>query len=350
METCSPAPPESRQPEMPLPVKIVNAIGWTYVVLAVLGLIGIMVETSDVLVSICGLFPVSLAVGMLCSLKRGRRAWFVVPNAVLLTLVDGSCWLASEDVDGLLPLAVVLLLLLVAPIVLLSLPSARRWCDEKTCGAKSSNGCLIGVFLGVVVFLALFAWPWTMPSDVNGARANAMSLRGMSLAVANAQNNYDREAGAKWVDPSGCTNSTQYVELLFEHSGTNMNYKNVWCVAVNPPADDSFPLFVTANVNPRELLCPQDADRPLKLTCPKEWGGGCFNFCEKAAVIVRVSGASQVVNLKYATPRIIFRGGIPSPGPDTYFLTPTGRVDLVERQAQAGTVPQAGDSPCQRER
>jgi hypothetical protein len=36
---------------------------------------------------------------------------------------------------------------------------------------------------------------------------------------------------------------------------------------------------------------------------------------------------------KYFSPNRIFPNGIPKPGPETYFLTPTGRVDFVERQA-----------------
>ncbi len=90
--------------------------------------------------------------------------------------------------------------------------------------------------------------------------------------------------------------------------------------------------MVTANIDPRELLCSQDKDQPLKLTCPKEWGGTCFKVCEKAGVIVYKGGASQIFRNKYVRPSLIFSDGMPKPGPDTYFLTPTGRVDFVERQ------------------
>ena len=89
--------------------------------------------------------------------------------------------------------------------------------------------------------------------------------------------------------------------------------------------------MVTANIDPRELLRPSNEDQPLKLTCPKEWGGSCFKFCEKAGVIVY--GNTKIVKSKYARPNVIFPDGMPKPGTDTYFLTPTGRVDFVERQA-----------------
>jgi hypothetical protein len=55
------------------------------------------------------------------------------------------------------------------------------------------------------------------------------------------------------------------------------------------------------------------------------------------AVIVRAGGAAQIVRNIYLSPNRIFPDGIPKPNPDTYFLTPTGRVDIVERQAQLGT-------------
>ena len=154
-------------------------------------------------------------------------------------------------------------------------------------------------------------------------------------------NNGARESGKEWIDPASCSNSTQFVQMLCEKFKDDTGgyscdfgpYANVWCVAVNPPEDDSFPLIFTCNIDPRELLCPQDEDQPWKLTCPKTWGGTCFNFCENAAVIGCVGGAPHFLEGKYARSKFISRDGIPKPGPDTYFLTPTGRVDFVERQA-----------------
>ena len=54
------------------------------------------------------------------------------------------------------------------------------------------------------------------------------------------------------------------------------------------------------------------------------------------AVIVRAGGAAQIVRNVYLSPNRIFPDGIPKPNPDTYFLTPTGRVDLVEEQLGTG--------------
>ena len=143
------------------------------------------------------------------------------------------------------------------------------------------------------------------------------------------ENELAHAEGAEWIDPDSCTNSTQFIRALLEKVGeddakTASKYADCWCVAVNPPDDDQFPVVITANVDPHELLFPQDPDAPLKLTCPKERGGGCFDFCERAAVIVYKDGAAQIC-MKY-TPRV----DIPRPRPDTYFLSPTGRLTLPD--------------------
>ena len=87
----------------PLPVKIVEAIGWVYIVLAVLLLFRAVIElpsvpaTESICIGICFLVPTLLAVGMLVSLRRRRRGWFVVPNTMLLSLLVAGLALDSLD-------------------------------------------------------------------------------------------------------------------------------------------------------------------------------------------------------------------------------------------------------------
>ena len=185
--------------------------------------------------------------------------------------------------------------------------------------------------------LSLFAFFYaavSIPSCVSRPRTHVYVAETEAKAINCGldENNSSRENGGEWVDPSTCTNSTQFVNALYDKLGMERRHDE-WCIAVNPPNDDRFPVLFTANIDPRELLRPSNADRPLKLTCPKEWGGSCFKFCEKAGVIVYKGGITQIVKGKYARPKLIFLDDIPKPGPDTYFLTPTGRVDFVERQA-----------------
>ncbi len=335
----------------PLTVKIVEALGWTYVALAVLMLFYAVVHVASeplVLVCLCCLAPLVVSVGMLVSLRHGRHEWFVVPNTVLLALL--SAGLALDLLEhtslGLAVAGVASLILVAVPLILLYLPSSVQWFKEKRKDTAGTNGCLSSLFVCSAIFMAL-ALLAMMCTPARGrmvdGRKHAISVQSRDLFWCMANNNLAHESGEEWIDPFSCTNSTQFVQLLREKYGQELLHThfrmlrdtNIWCIAVKPPDVDAFPLIFTCNIDPRELLCPQDENQRLKLTCPKARCGTCFRFCEKAAVIVDVGGAAKVVENKYSRPNRIFPNGIPKPGPETYFLTPTGRVDIVERQAAA---------------
>ncbi len=330
----------------PLPVTIVEAIAWTYVALSLVGVLGAIVAecrgNGGALMSLFGIllagsFPLALFFGMVLSLRRGRRVWFIMPNSIVLFL----CLIVSVGVlcesmsAGALAFGLVALLLFAGPIVLLNLPVSTRWFKAKAKdGRPDALGCL-GVFLLLVLFLgAGLIAPSIFICSTFGlrhAQSQSMAMRGRNLYVFMMQDNQEHESGGDWIDPASFSNSTQFVQALWAKLGEDKApcpYPDSWCIAVNPPDNDKFPVMVTANIDPRELLRPSNADRLLKLTCPKEWGGSCFKFCEKAGVIVYKGGASQIFKNKYVRPSLIFNDGIPKPGPDTYFLTPTGRVDI----------------------
>ena len=339
----------------PLPVVIVEAIAWMYVMLSALLFVCAIVNAcrdggeslSGILfVFLYGLCLMSVPVGMAILLRRGRRLWFLVPNTIVMTLCFLGAITPCGDSMATLPFGLVALLLVIVPIVLLHLPSSSRWFNELSGDdAPDRCGCAIMVVVGVL-WLG-FVGPclsevYFSKIGMQNALSHAMAIRGRGLHSYICLNNHSRESGKDWVDASSCTNSTQFVSALWAKFGEDKGpcpYADVWCVAVNPPSDDQFPIFVTANIDPRELLRPQDEKQPLKLTCPKEWGGVCFRFCEKAAVVVNGGGLARVVKSKYSRSKVIFPNGIPKPGPDTYFLTPTGRVDFVERHTQPGTDP-----------
>ena len=321
----------------PLPVKIVEAIAWTYVALVVLGYVVGICLSGDPSLFIAAFFPLALTLGMVLSLRRGSRAWFVVPNSIVLFL----CLIVSVGVlcesmsAGALAFGLVALLLFAGPIVLLNLPVSTRWFKAKAeNGRPDSLGCL-GVFLLALLFVVGGS---IFPSIICyfrvgriNVQSQMMAMRGRNLYVLMMQDYQEHESGGDWIDPSSFSNSTQFVQALWAKLGDGKGScpcPDSWCVAVNPPDNDKFPVMVTANIDPRELLCSQDKDQPLKLTCPKEWGGTCFKVCEKAYVIVYKGGNTKIVKSKYARPNVIFRDGMPKPGTDTYFLTPTGRVDI----------------------
>ena len=341
----------------PIPVKIVEVIGWVYVALAVLLILVLVISSAFVVdhegeiwpLVLCGSFPLLLSLGMALSLRRGRRGWFLVPHTVILSLFL-LCAIASLCASASLGGAVVaglVVLLLVAPIVLLWCPSASRWFNEMS-GDDSPRpaGCALFMILVILGSIdgCIFS-DYLIRNARRTAMLNAMSFRARELSGIMAENEEANKAGAEWIDPAACTNSTQFIRALVEKAGHDIGCEDFWCVAVNPPDDDIFPVLVTANIDPRELLNPSDADARLTLVCPKKvWGGVCRDFCEMGAVVVYKSGVSQALKRKWARPRLMFRSAdstredIPVPRPDTYYLTPTGRV---ERLAVGGTRPAA---------
>ena len=196
----------------------------------------------------------------------------------------------------------------------------------------------------LIIVFAIFILPRVLPHNCISQEAGKWK---MSCSIIRPlrrlmwANDSARESGRDWIDPATCTNSIQFVQALCEKFKDDTGgyscdfglYAKIWCVAINPPKDDNFPLIFTCNIDPRELLSQTEVDRSLTLTCPKTWGGSCFNFCENAAVII--GGPSWFLKRKYLCPKFIFHYGIPKPNPNTYFLTPTGRVDLVEGKGSA---------------
>ena len=112
----------------PLPVKIVEALGWTYVAFVVLGCAVRICQSGDPTFFIAAIFPLVLTLGMVLSLRCGSRAWFVVPNTIVTLL----CLFGSAVA---LFLGLVALLLFVVPLVLLYMPTSTRWFK-----AKAENG------------------------------------------------------------------------------------------------------------------------------------------------------------------------------------------------------------------
>ena len=324
----------------PLPVLVLEFLAWVFFVIACCGAAfsllraafyvhyrsGFEMSRTLLLVLLAILFA-----ALLHAVRRARFAWFSIPPCVVMILVGG--FVSSHMDSALAGIGLFLLVCVVAlaPVVLLNLPKAKAWQREVfATGGKDKAGLMVALSLFAFFYAAV-----SIPSCVSQPRTHVYVAETEAKAINCGldENNSLREKGGEWVDPSTCTNSTQFVNALYDKLGMERRHDE-WCIAVNPPNDDRFPVLFTANIDPRELLCPQDEDQPLKLTCPKEWGGVCFKFCEKMGVVHYKNGVSQIVKW-HRSPKQIFCSGIPKPGPDTYFLTPTGRVDFVERQGSA---------------
>ena len=105
--------------------------------------------------------------------------------------------------------------------------------------------------------------------------------------------------------------------------------RETWIIAVNPPDDDSFPVVISANVDIAELLRPGDEQRLVALKCSEECGAPCLLHCLDSAVVARKSGEVYMSRGKAVSPDRVFGGPVPRRPSETYFLTPTGRLDLV---------------------
>ena len=130
---------------------------------------------------------------------------------------------------------------------------------------------------------------------------------------------------------STCSNSTQFVQALLGGRVGAYKYRQreTWIIAVNPPDADNFPVVVSANVDIAELLRPGDAQRRVALKCSEDLGAPCLLHCMGTAVVARKGGEVERVRGKTVTPALIFGSHVQRPPSETYFLTPTGRLDLV---------------------
>ena len=317
----------------PLPVRIVEALGWLYVVLAVV-IMGVTPfyylsrgEFPEAAMSgVASLCALALPAALVLALRQGRRAWFIWPHTVGVLVV----LMVAVAIPAMVA-AIVAGILLVSPFALLFRPEASRWFHEMSVGRKPDKfgGCAVAM-LCVLIVLAGSVMYVTGSAESGYAKASAMVCQEKAIYRAMAENRECRDVGGVYVDPSAYANSTDFIMALgssFEDVVSNLGrYTNIWCVVVNPPDNDSFPVLFTANINPFDLFHDEGACRSMSLTCPKKWGGECFGFCEKAAVVMRKGGLAQIVKGKYT------RGLFPLPGEKraqlevTYILTPTGRV------------------------
>ncbi len=139
----------------PLPVKIVEAIGWVYVALVVWWIMFLIVPARpfDWLgVMIGGFLMLSLPVSMVFSLRTGQRFGFVVPNTVVFSFVFLSSFVTTLHIN--LVWTISSLILVIVPEVLLCLPSSRRWMSEKVVESTKGRGPLC-----TMVIRSLPLWP-----------------------------------------------------------------------------------------------------------------------------------------------------------------------------------------------
>jgi len=332
----------------PLSVRIVEWLGWTYVALGVWvlifnvfwGLWGIVNPLQ------AGIWFLAIFVGVpLClvwALRQGLRGWFLWPHTIFWALlsfgaaVDGSPWV------------IVAVVLLVAPLVILFRPEASRWFKELLARRKGSKW-KVSARLPIVLLTCAFFLSAITPLPPTPVRRYQWAARGAKvLHKALVENERRRKAGQSWVDPSRYEDTESFWYDLRKvqddkDMSSDMGLASVavpWCVAIDPPDDERFPIVCTANLNPADLLRPEGDRRPAPLACPGGsyhlstlHGSGsprkvCDSFCDRAALAVAKSGEIVFVRSFLSAPSMFSPEKVPQTGTVRY-LTPTGCIDVV---------------------
>ncbi len=284
-----------------------------------------------------------LGPGMVKCVSHGHFAWFWVPSFAIaswivwvsyIALYVGAVKEGSVSI-ALVSVIVVMSFLGIAPAALLLLPSSRRWAAEARSCRKKGHPRL-RVVLGLICLLVLLAMLLpstnffkniTLYHEIHEAR----DLHNLML-----QNDLLRASGSGWVDLASCHDSKQFVQRLLGDKAGNSLMSQSWCIAVNPPDDDEFPVIVVDGIMIDLMLDPKNEQYPVAW----KHGENRRTFTEPVVVLrngqVKFVCAEETwesqgfgvysVKTRSKTPKELFGGRVPSPAPDTYFLTPTGRL------------------------
>lgn len=282
---------------------------------------------------------VALGTGFVFGICRGQRAWVESPYLLIGLMVTTGCVLSFIENSTSCGWVVCSLAGTAIPLVLMELPASRRWFASRRRTGEMGLGCgFILVALVVLVLLGQSACPPKSRNKMLSANASRMKICGGAVLWALEDSNRANEMRLGGADLNSCSNSIEFLEVLSKMVDASvaaniLRESRSWSIAVNLPADapDTFPMMISANVDPR--IVPREWDGktgkeeilemvPLKGAEPlKGIGNG-------AIVIMRKDGVGQVIRR-----RSLKRGRILGVcpyrlGEDVYFLTPVGKVRL----------------------
>lgn len=275
---------------------------------------------------------IALGAGFVAAILCGRRNWVTIPYFLIGLLF--FCLPMINSGTGLIIYRVAVAVGTVVPLVLLYGPSSSNlWFLSFPLQRGLGTGCCTLLVLAIVGLMASMV-DVAPPTRKNySALMGVTASRGLNMFVLLTRNEAERAAGAQGVDVAACTNSAELAEKIGACFGGDpeemARVGRMWSFAVNVPpgAPDTFPVMITANVDPAELPREWDGktdkDKLLELK-PLE-GVEPLRFGDKAIVIVRKGGAAQVIKRKYMKLKTIFGDKPFKLGKDTYYLTPVGR-------------------------
>ena len=332
--------------KMKMPWSVRFALGW-FVLLAIVGCVPAVwaavewwrddVDSAEFGLAVCvSVGLVSIGLGFVRALLRGLREWVVTPYLLIgvfafhLPLTGSDPHLSPLSLWTKLYLLGVVLVTIV-PLVMLYLPASNRWFAVIPQRKKLGIGCCSLIVLAIMGVMASMVD--VVPSDV--VTVSEQRMGGLVLYQKLMSNEVKKTLGQKWVDASVCTNTVDLVERLSVLYGTAEEelpdrVSAEWSIAVNLPDDapDTFPLMISANVDPSQLPREWDGEtdkskrfepRPIEGVEPLSLG-------RRYVVIVRKGGEPQVIRRKYMTFGTIFGDKPYKLGEDTYFLTPVGKI------------------------
>ena len=176
----------------PLPVKIVEALGWVYVALAVLSLLPMSkvmrLESSLYISSL----PIAMLIGMVVALRKGRRTLFLLGNTVVMLLILLGLIAYSRVSANVYTIVgcIVCSMFLVAPFVLLYLPVSNRWYFELGDFGLSIRGIAVFVAVCLVVgFLVGLPEMGCCRMMAYRSKSHELSMLGRSLLACMAEAN-----------------------------------------------------------------------------------------------------------------------------------------------------------------
>ena len=321
---------------MPWAVRI--ALGW-FVLLAIaccapfvfwlcpLLLSGDVQEALWNLVPCVGLM--ALGGGFVWAIICGRRIWLTVPYLFIalqfvFIIFPSESWVGPECY-------IIWAAATFGPLVMLHLPSSNRWFATFPLQEKMRVGCMVLAVLPIVGCL------WgsidrPSPRQRVSMEKVVQTRRGRNVFLLLNQNESARQEGKVWIDPCSCSNSVEFVERLcakFDGGEHLIHAGGQWSFAINVPSEvsDSFPVMMSANVDPAQLPRAWDGvtDKDVHLELKRIDGSVPMDYDDKFMVVVRKGGSVQILKRKYATRRLVLGDTPYRLGKDTCFLTPAGK-------------------------
>lgn len=276
---------------------------------------------------------IALGAGFVAAILCGRRNWVTIPYFLIGLLF--FCLPMINSGTGLIIYRVAVAVGTVVPLVLLYGPSSSNlWFLSFPLQRGLGTGCCTLLVLAIVGLMASMIDVERPERKMLSAAMSAQANRGRNVFITLNRNAAEKLAVPSWAELCSCSNSVEFAEKVsagLDEDGKVLLFRagREWSFAVNVPPDapDTFPIMISANVDPsglpREWDGVTDKDTLLELK-PLE-GVEPLRFGDKAIVIVRKGGAAQAIKRKYMKLKTIFGDKPFKLGKDTYYLTPVGR-------------------------